>query len=98
MTSQQYLALAEAGAAEVTRTHRQTARDLARALKTIAELSAQLADARAQVDAAGETVRGIHADATTLARQVAVSFRAAKWAGYDGTLRGVVERYVHTGH
>ncbi len=98
MASSEYLALAAAGAAEAVRKHRRTSRDLARALETIAGLSAQLADARASADVAGETARGIHADATALAHQVAVTFRAAKWAGYDGPLREVVERYVRTGH
>lgn len=98
MSSSDYLALAAAGSAEAVRTHRRTARDLARALGTISQLGIQLAEARARTVLAEETAQGIHADATTLAHHIAVTFRAAKWAGYDGPLREVVERYVRTGH
>lgn len=98
MSSSDSLALAAAGSAEAVRTHLRTSRDLARALGTISLLGTKLADARARADLAEETVQGIHTDATTLARQVALGFKAAKWSGYGGPLREVVERYVRTGH
>lgn len=98
MDSSDYLALAAAGSAEAVRTHRRTARELALALEKLAALGSQVADASARASAADETVQGLHTDATTLARHVALTFRAANWVGYDGALREVVERYVRTGH
>ncbi len=73
-------------------------RRAARTERELGRAQALLAEQSSTVHQGHQTMTEVHADAVELARLVALNFRAQRWAGYEGEVRDVVERYIQTGH
>lgn len=78
------------GQRAVTKRVTRTEQDLAHAHELLAGQGADVHEGH-------QALTEVHGDAVELARMVALNFKARRWAGYQGPVRDLVERYVQTG-